>query len=156
MIESFEARYAESRAEVAQLAEQLAAAEQAAETSGVRVRELVDANARLREQQQQEAAARADAEAALSAQVAALRGEAARVLPLQQRVAQVEAELADARADLAAAHRQRETLVATVDAANDAIVVSQSRALVGLVLHGCSSLGCGLVVLTVRVGFQPN
>ena len=124
MIESFEARYAESRAEVAQLAEQLAAAQQAADTSGVRVRELVDAKARLREQQEREVAARADAEAALRAQVAALQGEAARVGPLQQQVAQVEVELADARADLAAEQRQQQALLATVDAANDAIVVS--------------------------------
>lgn len=124
VIESFEARYAESRAEVAQLAEQLAAAQQAAETSGVRVRELVDAKARLREQQQQQAAARVDAEAALAAQVASLQSEAARVAPLQQRVAQLEAELVDARADLAAAQRQQEALLTTVDAANDAIVVS--------------------------------
>lgn len=140
MIESFEARYAESRAEVAQLAEQLAAAEQASETSGVRVRELVDANARLREQQQQQAAARADAEAALSAQVAALQGETARVSLLQQRLAQVEGELADAQADLATAHRQRETLVATVDAANDAIVVrlGPARPLAPGLWSGCA------------------
>ncbi|PRW61371.1 leucine-rich repeat containing [Chlorella sorokiniana] len=126
VIESFEARYAESRAEVAQLAEQLAAAQQAAETSGVRVRELVDDKARLRQQQEQAAAAHADAQAALSAQVAALQGEAARVAPLQQRVVQVEAELADARADLAASQRQQEALLATVDAANDAIVSVQA------------------------------
>jgi DNA-binding protein H-NS len=73
VIESFEARHAESRAEVAQLREQLGACQQQLQASQVRVKELVEAQGRQRRQAEQAAAAATDAEAALRAQAGKLQ-----------------------------------------------------------------------------------
>ena len=124
VIESFEARHAESRAEAAQYKEQLGAAQQQLDVSQLRVRELLEDKGRLRQQAEQAAAAGADAEHALQAQLAELRADAAQCGPLRQQVQLLEQQLEDARGDLGGAHRQLQTLSDTVDAANDAIVVS--------------------------------
>jgi chromosome segregation ATPase len=143
VIESFEARHAESRAEAAQYKEQLGAAQQQLDVSQLRVRELVEDKGRLRQQAEQAAAAGADAEHALQAQLAELRAEAAQCGPLRQQVQLLEQQLEDARGDLGGAHRQLQTLSDTVDAANDAIVVSgnggscTSSASSSMVVYGC-------------------
>lgn len=73
MIESFEARYAESRAEAAQHKEALAAGQAKLENSQLRVSELIQSKGELRRQLDQTAASGADAEAALRAEVARLQ-----------------------------------------------------------------------------------
>jgi chromosome segregation ATPase len=123
VIESFQARHAESRAEAAQYKEQLGAAQQQLDVSQLRVRELVEGNGRLRQQVEQAAAAGTDAQAALQAQLAELRADAAQCAPLRQQVQLLEEQLEDAREDLGGAHCQLQTLSDTVNAANDAIMV---------------------------------
>lgn len=123
MIESFEARFAESRAEAAQAQEQLAAATQQLEAAQLRVRELVDAKGRLRRDAEGAAAGAAGAEAALRQELEGLRAQAAQCEPLRRQVAELEAQLAGARGELATAQAQQQTLLDTVDAANDAIMV---------------------------------
>lgn len=134
VIESFEARYAEARAELGQLRGQLEAAQQAAGTSGVRVRELVEANNHLRREAEHAAATAAEAEAELRGDAARLQGEvgaaaarlqteAAAAAALRQEAGRLQQQLEDARAELAATQRQQQTLYATVDAANEAIEV---------------------------------
>lgn len=73
MIETFEARYAESRAEAVQYKEQLDAVQQQLENSQLRVRELVESKGKLRQQVELHAAEGADTEAVLRQDVASLQ-----------------------------------------------------------------------------------
>lgn len=73
VINSFEARYAECRAEAAQHKEALATSQAKLENSQLRVSELVQSKGELRRQLDQAAATGADEGAALRAEVARLQ-----------------------------------------------------------------------------------
>ena len=134
MIESFEARYAESRAEVQQTQEQLQAASGELEAAQLRVRELVEAKARVRREAEGAAAGAAGDAAALRQELEGLRSAAAQAQPLRERVQELEGQLAGMRAEQAAQQQQQSTLVDTVDAANEAIMVSGSCSMLLLLL----------------------
>jgi len=73
VIERFEARYAEARAEAVQHREKLSDTQQQLESSQIRVKELVDSKAHLQQQLDQAAAMAAAESATLRQEVARLQ-----------------------------------------------------------------------------------